>query len=96
MFERDVVKERHLHLIYRLNYSDFTPFFRNQIQMMLTFSLNNRGFLISFINLVLWSLKFAELLPVALLSSGWEEAELHLLNPERLKLQGVEKQLLKV
>lgn len=64
--------------------------------MMLTFSLNNRGFLISFINLVLWSLKFAELLPVALLSSGWEEAELHLLNPERLKLQGVEKQLLKV
>lgn len=62
---------------------------------MLT-SLNNRGFLISFINLVLRSLKFAELLPVALLSSGWEEAELCLRNPEVVKSQGVKKQLLKV
>lgn len=64
--------------------------------MMLAFSLNSRGFLISIINLVLWSLKFAELLPVALSPPGWEEAELHLLNPERVKLQGVKKQLLKV
>lgn len=59
--------------------------------MMLAFSLNNRGFLISFINLVLWSLKFAELLPVALLSPGWEEAELCLRNLGRAKFQGVKK-----
>lgn len=63
---------------------------------MLAFSLSNRGFLISFINLFLQSLKFAELLPVALLSPVWEEAKLCLQSPETVTSQGVKKQLLKV